>query len=265
MKIGRFLLHLFPGLPLDLKNADIDEDPEKYLSKAFYHSLMIFLLFGFLLYPVFGLASLPVSGFLAAFRFASILSKPRTIILRKTREIEKFLPFAIRHILIQLRSGVPLFNSLISVSKGPYGSISKEFSKVVKEVSGGVPLTSSLEKLGRRIPSKHFRRVVWQISNSLRSGTDVASVLSETLKMITEDQRLSVRRYGSQMNPFALVYMMFSIILPSLSISFLMVLSAFSRIPVSQEIFYMIISFMIVFQISFLGLIRTKRPSVWFE
>jgi len=258
---GRPVLALYPSLRTDMKAAGFREKPERFAGKAFLRALAVSLAVS-LPFPF----PLPVALFSLVFPFllASGLLRPKLVLTRKVRDVEKNLPFAMRHILVQLRSGVPLFDSFVSVSKSDYGAVSEEFSRVVREAGSGKPLPSALDSMAARNPSPYLRRILWQFSNAVRSGSDVAAVLSEIVRNLSEDQRLSVRRYGSALNPMAMVYLLFSVVLPSLGISFLVILSMFSGVSPGGA-FYLVLISVALFQVFFVSLIRIRRPVTGLE
>lgn len=270
--IGLFLLHFFPFLRLNLKQAEIKTPAEIYILTGFLTGLTSFSFLSVLLFFIFLIGnaltinniiiSFLVAFCLGAMQFLNFLFKPKVIVAKKNRTTEKNLLFSMRHLLIELRSGVPLFNAIVSVSQGDYGSISDEFKRVIRETNAGVPLVNSLDKMAARSPSSHMRRVLWQLTNSLKAGSDITRSIEEIVKNLAQEQKVAIRNYGSQLNPMALVYMMFAIILPSLGVTFLMVLSTFSGFFVNETIFYAILIFLIIFQFAFLGVVKSRRPFV---
>ncbi len=73
-----------------------------------------------------------------------------------------------------------------------------------------------------------------------------------------------IQSYGGRLSPLAMFYMMVSIIFPALGITFLIVLSTFIQ-SLGQNykmIIYGILGLVILFQIVFLGLIKSRRPEL---
>jgi flagellar protein FlaJ len=198
-------------------------------------------------------------GFIA---FMYVILYPDLIISKKTRDLDKNLLFALRHLQIQVKSGIPLFDSLVSISQGKYGLISDEFKNCVKKISTGEPEVNSLEELVFRNPSLFFRRVIWQISNAIRTGTDLGNTLDAIVDNLSNEQKVAIRRYGSQLNPLSMMYMMTAVIMPSLGITFLILLSTFSGLAVSEFLFWFILCILIVFQFSFVGIVKSRRPTI---
>ncbi|MBI2076072.1 MAG: hypothetical protein HYT72_02375 [Candidatus Aenigmarchaeota archaeon] len=102
----------------------------------------------------------------------------------------------------------------------------------------------------------------FKVFSGIKSGSDVGSILKSIIDNISSEQKIAIRRYGSQLNPLTLVYMMIAVIIPSMGITFLMVLSSFSGASFSESTFWFILAFLVIFQFMFLGLIKSRRPNI---
>ncbi len=260
---------MFPNLGLQLRQADIDMEPRQYLSIAIFTSLFIF---GLIFFPIV-LLSLGdiVRGFLVSFTAAFLLGGlaflyisiyPKRLVNRKVADLEGNLLFALKHLLIQVRSGVSIFDAMVSVSMERYGLVSKQFGYVVKKVNGGTPTEEALEDLAIENPSVFFRRAIRQVSNGVKVGSDLGDVLQSIIYNVEEEEKIAIRKYGSQLNPLTLAYMMIAVIIPSLGVTFLIVLSAFMGTAVSENMLWMILGGTALFQFMFLGLIKSRRPNL---
>ena len=198
----------------------------------------------------------------STFSMFYVLMYPGFIVKKRVKRLERDLLFAMRHLYVQLRSGVPLFEGLVSVAKSGYGILSKEMEICVKKISAGWPETRALEEMALRNPSLLFRRAIWQITNSIRTGTDLGETLESVVETIAAEQKIAIRRYGSQLNPMVMMYMMLGVIVPSLGITFLMIISSFTGLPITKDLFILILIFLAVFQFNFLGFIKSRRPAV---
>jgi hypothetical protein len=79
---------------------------------------------------------------------------------------------------------------------------------------------------------------------------------------ILKEQLLSIKKYGQELNPWTLFYMMFGVIVPSLGITFLMILSSFMGLQIGAEMLGASLFMLLVFQYFFVQIVRNKRPSV---
>lgn len=190
-----------------------------------------------------------------------ILFYPKLLVSRKVKALEDNLPYAMRHLLIQVRGGMPLYNSMISISMADYGVLSAEFRKAVKQINTGMSEIEALERLTRSNPSLYFRRVMWQLLNALKTGSDIGVTLNEIVDSIIVDQKAEIKKYGSQLNPLALMYMLLVVIFPTLGIVFLLIMTGFVGNAINiKSVLMMVIGFLILFQFIFIGIIKSKRP-----
>ena len=82
------------------------------------------------------------------------------------------------------------------------------------------------------------------------------------MDFLAEEQRIQMRNYGAQLNSLAIMYMMACIIVPTISLIFLMVISSFVDFPITDVILYSILAAMVFVQYMFVGLIESRRPAV---
>jgi flagellar protein FlaJ len=268
---GEFLSNIFPGLAFELEQSEFKFEPREWVSIAlftalFYFSVLLAGLFVVLLAVKVELTkmiliSLGASSILGMVGFIYVIFYPKLYVNRKVGQIEKNLPYALHHLLIEVRSGVPLFNALVSISQSRYGVLSEEMKKAVDDISTGKSEIAALEMMARRNPSLYFRRVMWQIVNSLKSGADIGNTIKQIVDNLSEEQRVAIKKYGSQLNPMTLMYMIFAVIFPTLGITFLLVLSSFVGIGLNLQLVLIgILLFLLMFQFMIIGLIKSKRP-----
>jgi flagellar protein FlaJ len=268
---GEFFSNLFPGLAFELDQSEFHFEPREWVALAlftalFYFSVLFTGLFIVLIAAKIEIArlvliSLGASGVIGLVGFIYVIFYPKLFVNRKVNQIEKNLPYALHHLLIEVRSGVPLFNALVSISQSRYGILSEEMKKAVDDISTGKSEIAALEMLARRNPSLYFRRVLWQIVNSLKSGADIGNTIKQIVDNLAEEQRVAIKKYGSQLNPLTLMYMIFAVIFPTLGITFLLVLSSFVGIGIDLQLVLIgIILFLVMFQFMIIGLIKSKRP-----
>lgn len=205
-----------------------------------------------------GLASLPL---VFAMTLYTGLYSPKVAVKKRARLIDQELPYALRHLLIEVKSGVTLYQSLVTVSDG-YGACSEEIKTIVREINGGKSQSEAIEESIVRNPSLQYRRSFWHLLNALKTGTTIEQSLASTVEEIMREQMLSIKKYGQELNPWTLMYMMLGVILPSLGITFMMILSTFTGMPLSNGTLIGILFFLVAFQILFINIIRTKRPLV---
>ena len=210
------------------------------------------------------LVSLVISLIFSFFAFFQQIIYPKIISGRKIRAIDKNLLAALQDILVQLNSGVSLFQILVNISKSDYGAVSEEFSKAVREINTGRHQLEVLEELATNNPSVYFRRAIWQIVNGMKSGANMSDVIKDVISALSEEQIIQIQKYGSQLNPLAMFYMLVAVILPALGVTFLIIISSFISLSAASTkiVFWGLYIFVLFFQIIFMGIIRTKRPNL---
>jgi hypothetical protein len=98
----------------------------------------------------------------------------------------------------------------------------------------------------------------------MKSGADMSNVINEIIKLLAEEQILQIQRYGSQLNPLAMFYMLLVVIMPSLGTTFLIILTSFVSMPsiLSKAIFWGVYATIFFLQIMFMGVIKSRRPNL---
>ena len=255
-----------------LGNANQDLTREEYLGIVLRSTLFAFFISFVVLTTLFLIISLS-NPFFLGFIFTLLLTGvvfsvqsayPALYDSRKQRNIEKNLVSALNDIYVQLNSGIPLFSILVNISNSDYGELSVEFKKAVKQINSGVPEVHVLEEMGEKNASPYFRRVLWQLSNGMRAGSDISIIIKESIKSLNEEQSIQIQRYGSRLNPLIMFYMLSSVIVPALSITFLTVISSVIGLPeaTTKLTFYGLFVAVVVFQVMFIGMIKSIRPSL---
>ncbi len=261
---------IMPLSDTDMKKAEIPMTAKEYSTMSLVIVIFYFLFFGFLfLVMTFRLLSqfnlvipLVVSGIFSALVLVQLITFPIIRVTKKVRDLDRNLVFALRTILVQLRSGVSLFDSMKVVAEGNYGTVSKEFKRAVDQISTGTIQEIALERIAEYNPSIFFRRAIWQIVNGMRAGADITVVLGESVDTLTEAQSIQIRNYESQMKVLSLVYMMLGVIVPALGITFLIVLSSFPQIQITELYFWILLIGVGIAQFMYMGIVKSKRPTL---
>ncbi|MEM4590012.1 MAG: type II secretion system F family protein, partial [Candidatus Micrarchaeia archaeon] len=241
----------------------VDEFVEKSLIKAglLTISLIILTYILFMLQSVNILLLIPLAIIYIPFSVFLFIQQPKALASRRRRMIDKELLFAGRHMWIALKGGLPLFDSIVAISKSNYGEVSKEFNKIAEKVFLGVPLDTAMQETIEDCPSQSFRRLILQIVNSVRSGADVANSLETVLDQISKEQVIEIKEYGQKLNPLVMFYLVMGIIFPSLGISIGILLLSFAGIKLTGINVWALIPLIAIVQYAFLSYIELSRPS----
>ena len=266
---GNVASTFFPSLSQELIQAESAFNAKEYsaaaLVVAFFNALFIFA-GGLLLFQITQEKSLlwiaPLACiFIGAVSLLSIVAYPKIITRKKARRLDNELIPAMRQLLIHVKSGVPLFEALASACDG-YGEVSAEFRKMVKKINGGIPISAAFEDAGKASPSQQMKRVLWQVSNALKVGTDVGKALEEMINDLTAEKVDEIKRYGQELSPWTMIYMLAAIVVPSLGITMMLVIISFLGIEVPKMVFAGVMVFIIGFQLFFMDFVKSRRPAV---
>lgn len=265
MLIYRNLANRFDNLELKLQQARVTDNPEYYVKRtvmvaAFAAIALVFISFTFskswqvvLLGPVFFLVF-----FVYFFRFVDYR------IEKMNKEISKEIVFAVQFLIIELESGVPLFNTFENIARS-YPWVGLYFQEIVEKVKLGTALEDAINETTELTASQDLRRILWQILNSLRTGSNVGRSLRSALEQIIEEQQIAVKEYGRKLNPLAMFYMMIAIIAPSLGVTMLVIMASFIGLELDLLLLVVLALFIGFIQFMFMAIIRSSRPAVDIE
>lgn len=265
------ILAFFPSLKYDLRALGISE-VKAYTASNIISSFLLAIMFGLAILlalkmakaearmqSIAALASLAV--FLTVFVFNMIYPgiKTRTFAVR----IDRDLIFALKDMLIQVESGIPLYEAMVNIANSSYGIVSSDFKGAVKEMSAGTPESAALQKIALSTKSEFFKKALWQLISSLEKGARLGPALKSVVETLENYQYKSIRDYSSTLNFIVLVYMLTSAAVPSLGITFSIVLSAFGGLGVNEQMLTALISVSLLAQVILIGYVSSARPLVY--
>ena len=259
----------FPTLRLKLKQAGMEDKPEDFIKKtfisAFYMTtglvIAVFLVLAkFNVLRGFMFFAIPI---IFVMMFLYMIKLPDLRISKKDKEVSREILFAGRFLIIELESGVPLYNAMINVSKN-FKVVGQYFKEMTDKVDLGTSMEDALNEAVEFVPSNDLRKVLWQIINSIRTGSNVSKSLYSVMDQITKDQMNEVNKYGKKLNPLAMFYMIVAVILPSLGVTMLIILSSFIKFELSLTILLALAGFLGFVQFMFIAMVKFSRPPIEF-
>ncbi|MFH1835722.1 MAG: type II secretion system F family protein [Methanobacteriota archaeon] len=265
------LVLLFPDLEWDLKRAGYNIDTTQFLSIVMYLTLVSFIIcVVMIIVPLVTVKgsdqfyiALLFSIFITFVMFLYLLFIPKMEISKRGRLIDGDLEYMLKDMEIQLSSGVPLFDTLVNVGRGKYGECSRIADEIVQEVEAGKSITDVLDGVGLWSPSDYLRNVLWQIVNTVRSGSDIKRSLAAISADLRIEKENKIKAYAQELNMWGLLYMLGAIILPSMGVTLLVILSSFiGGGIITETLFWLILVGLIFFQMIFISFVKGKRPTV---
>jgi archaeal flagellar protein FlaJ len=267
--LAQIIQRKVPFLEVHLKQAESRLNSIDYISMCLASTSIMLGAFILISMPaiVMGASlglSMTIAFAITFFIFAQQLAYPNLIASRRVKLIEQSLLPALQDMHVELNAGVPMFNILVNISNGNYGEVSKEIGSAVKQINAGMDQIDALEVLAVRNPSLLFRRSLWQIVNGMKTGADIGMLIEDVMRGIADEQLTQIQKYGGQLSPLALFYMLIAVIAPSLGTTFVIVLSSFIALEAQfvKMIFYSILLLTLFLQFMFLGMIKARRPSL---
>lgn len=265
--ISDALLPYLPGLGRKLSMAGETRQPDEFLDGVVLTALAMALfttaVAAWLAVLYWISLALPVLVFIAVFLafFYYGYIYPELKIIKRKKDIDNEIVFAAKHVIVEISSGMPLFDALVGTTHG-YGAVSDEMKKIVERVTFGEPLTHVLRDTAEKTPSPSFRRILIQIANSVVSGANVARALEATVDQISKEQILEVKEYGQKLNPLIMFYLVIAVIFPSLGMIFVMILLSFVGKNMSIPLVYLILVALLLgfVQYMFLAFVKSARP-----
>ncbi|MFH0874948.1 MAG: type II secretion system F family protein [archaeon] len=268
------LKKLTPDLEKTLRKAGKKDLPEEYLAKISKYSLFysIFIcIFAVLIiskgieqtnWPMHSYVFLPIV-FLISFIWISMvfIGLNNVTIINRKSTLESDLLYSTRHLLLKLESGAPLLNALIDTSKLETKS-GRFFSEIITDVYLGTPIEDAIDIAINDSPSKSFTKLLEEIKNSLRTGTDLEKSMKSTLSSMTKDHMLQITAYGKKLAPLSMMYMIFGTIMPALSSAILVLVIGFVNLGTNTltTLLVVLIVTLVIIQFFFILFFKALKP-----
>ncbi len=259
-----------PGLDTKLMQAGLKDTPANFIKKTIITAsyLTVGLVFSVSLVlsktelgPMPAIISAP---FLVIMAFFYFLKFPDVKILRIEKEIDGEIVYAGRFLIIELESGIPAYESFRHVAHN-YPTIGKYFQSIIEDIDFGTSMDDAINRAIELTPSKNFRRMLWQILNSMNTGADVAKSLNAVVEQIVREQKVELNEYGRKLNPLAMFYMILAVVLPSIGITMFVVFVSFIGVELNMTSLLLIAGFMGFVQFLFYNIVKGSRPASQLE
>ncbi|MBI1971728.1 MAG: type II secretion system F family protein [Candidatus Aenigmarchaeota archaeon] len=227
------------------------------LSVTLKMELANIVMFSILLPPLFGMSA-----------FLGMALYPYQRAMSRKRSIEANLPFALNHMAAIAASGVPTYVmfSLLTTFR-EYGEISAEARKIVRNVDTfGLSITSSIQQVGERTPSKNFKQLLEGIKSSIETGGDLKKFLADQAKDALFDYRIRREKYMELLSTYADFYTALLIAAPLFLVAILTVMNmiggALAGASIESIMVLGIFVALPLVNIAFLAFVHMTQPEV---
>ncbi|MFH1752400.1 MAG: type II secretion system F family protein [archaeon] len=155
---------------------------------------------------------------------------PRQRARSRGTEIDRELPFALRHIATELKAGVGLYRTLQTIAVADYGVLAEEFAKTINEIEEGTDTKIALKHLALRTQSKNLRKALLHVIRALKTGGNLSSAMETIAENVSFDLRIKMREFSEKMNFFGVIFLFIAIVLPV----FVAILGGISNSPLGM-------------------------------
>lgn len=178
-------------------------------------------------------------------------------------DLNQELPYALRHMGIELKSGKGLHDALTTIKNANYGSLSSEFTRVLEEIKFGKATEDSLLEMSKRVKSEGLSRAVQQIIGTLRVGGNLSNSLDIIAKDISFDMQIKLKEYSQKLNSMILIYTFLAILAPVITLIMLMAGSTVIGDVISSELLLVIYCLFFPSIVMFMGIfIKKLEPKI---
>lgn len=247
------------------KEKDILEDIRQRLKPIMFKksSIKFIILLSILLFII---RPLEVGGMFLTIIFMFyifLIYYPKIREQQSYSDLNHELPYALRHMGIELKSGKGLHDTLVTIRDANYGTFSKEIHRVLEEVKFGKSTEDSMLEMSKRVKSEGLTRAVQQIVGTLRVGGNLANSLDIIAKDISFEMQIKLKEYSQRLNSFILIYTFLAILAPVISLIMLMAGSTVMGDVISSSLLLIIYSLFFPMIVVFMGLfIKKLEPNV---
>ncbi|MGL6299046.1 MAG: type II secretion system F family protein [Methanobacteriaceae archaeon] len=143
-----------------------------------------------------------------------IIRMPKMKKERSYTGVSNDLPYLLRQMVTELKSGKGLHDTMLAISNSDYGILSFEFSRVLEEIKYGESTENALIHMANRVKSDSLNRAVTQIIGTLRVGGDLSNTLNIIADDVSHDLQMKLKDYSQKLNAFVMLYTFLAILGP---------------------------------------------------
>ena len=188
----------------------------KYMMNKVFLAVMLLIFMVLVLTLPLEIPAIFLTGIIMLYVF--IIYYPQMKVERSYSDLNQDLPYALRHMSIELKSGRGLHDSMQTIRDANYGSLSNEFKRVLEEIKFGTSTEDSLLSMSHRVKSEGLSRAIHQLIGTQRVGGNLADSLEVIAKDITFDMNIKLKEFSQKLNSFILIYTFIAILAPVISL-----------------------------------------------
>ena len=264
-------LKMFSRINFESKNENPKKNEDKIyiirnkVIKYFLNKKTIILLIAVLVLITY-LTSFEIGGIylvLVTMTYTFLIYYPQIKEKNSYSDLNQELPYALRHMSIELKSGKGLHDTMLTIKNSNYGSLSKEFTRVLEEIKFGKQTEESLQEMSHRVNSGGLSRTIHQIIGTLRVGGNLANSLDIIAKDISFETQIKLKEYSQKLNSFILIYTFIAILAPVIILIMLMAGSTVMGDVISGNLLILVYSLFFPLVVMMMGItIKKLEPKI---
>lgn len=149
----------------------------------------------------------------------------------KAKFVESILPDALQLTASNLKAGFTVERALLLSARPEFGYLSDELSIVGREIATGKNMEETMMGMTKKIRSRRFEKTIMLIVNGIRSGGELAVLLSQTAQNLRNQMLVEERMKAS-----ALAYFIFIMSAVAFAAPVLFALSSFLAEVIKKQI-----------------------------
>jgi flagellar protein FlaJ len=176
-------------------------------------------------------------------------------------QISNELPYALRQMVSELKSGKGLFDSLNAIAISNYYGLSPQISRTLEEIKYGETTENALLNLSKRIKSEGLKRALYQIVGTLKTGGNLSYILNIIAEDISSDLRIKLKEYSQKLNAFVMIYTFVAVLAPVILLVMIIASSTILGDVIPPQLISVLYIFFFPLIIIFMGLfIKRLEP-----
>ncbi len=154
------------------------------------------------------------AGFFGVLGLFVTLMYPKTVADKRGQDISVEMPFALRHMATELKSGAGLYRTIQMVAIADYGILSEEFARTVNEIEEGTDAKDALKNMALRVQSVSMRNALNHIVRAMKTGGNLSDVMNDIADDVSVEIQTRIMEFSEKMNFFGVIFIFIGIILP---------------------------------------------------
>lgn len=207
MRIYRLITKIYPKKLFEkykelIEHAGLEIEPHRFTGSIILFGLAASLLIGFGAYTLLKANILTISAITFLCFQLMIYVWLVLKVDSRAKSMEKALPDALQLMASNLRAGLTMEKALLLAARPEFGELTKEITRVGKEVMIGKEITIAMLEMAKRTRSEKLNKTIKLIVSGLRSGGELSALVEQTARNL-RDQEFVDQKIRSNIKMYA--------------------------------------------------------------